>query len=47
MKKVLEGVCESLLQRQEELNMLDRAAGDGDCGNTHASAAKGVYHRPP
>ncbi|XP_063043440.1 triokinase/FMN cyclase isoform X2 [Engraulis encrasicolus] len=42
MKKVLEGVCESLLQRQEELNMLDRAAGDGDCGNTHASAAKAI-----
>uniref|UniRef100_A0AAZ3RH01 Triokinase/FMN cyclase n=1 Tax=Oncorhynchus tshawytscha TaxID=74940 RepID=A0AAZ3RH01_ONCTS len=41
MRKALEAVCSSLLQRQEELNSLDRASGDGDCGNTHAQAAKG------
>ncbi|XP_041926959.1 triokinase/FMN cyclase [Alosa sapidissima] len=42
MRKALEAVCEALLQHQEELNMLDRAAGDGDCGNTHACAAKAI-----
>lgn len=41
MRKVLENVCSTLLQKQEELNSLDRAAGDGDCGNTHAQAATG------
>ncbi|XP_034531882.1 triokinase/FMN cyclase isoform X2 [Notolabrus celidotus] len=40
MRKVLERVCSTLLEKQEELNALDRAAGDGDCGNTHAQAAK-------
>lgn len=41
MKTALERVCSTLLEKQEELNSLDRAAGDGDCGNTHAQAAKG------
>uniref|UniRef100_A0A667YYG6 Triokinase/FMN cyclase n=1 Tax=Myripristis murdjan TaxID=586833 RepID=A0A667YYG6_9TELE len=42
MRKALENVCSTLLQQQEELNSLDRAAGDGDCGNTHAQAAKAI-----
>ncbi|KAK6323005.1 hypothetical protein J4Q44_G00053440 [Coregonus suidteri] len=42
MRKALEAVCSALLQRQEELNSLDRASGDGDCGNTHAQAAKAI-----
>ncbi|KAM3857523.1 triokinase/FMN cyclase [Diretmus argenteus] len=42
MRRALEMVCSTLLQRQDELNSLDRAAGDGDCGNTHAQAAKAV-----
>lgn len=41
MRQVLEMICSTLLDKQEELNSLDRAAGDGDCGNTHAQAAKG------
>lgn len=41
MRKALERVCSTLLEKQEELNSLDRAAGDGDCGNTHAQAARG------
>lgn len=41
MHRVLEKICSTLLDKQEELNSLDRAAGDGDCGNTHARAAKG------
>lgn len=41
MHKALEMVCSTLLEKQEELNALDRAAGDGDCGNTHAQAARG------
>uniref|UniRef100_A0A8C9WWK3 Triokinase/FMN cyclase n=1 Tax=Sander lucioperca TaxID=283035 RepID=A0A8C9WWK3_SANLU len=42
MRKALERVCSTLLEKQEELNSLDRAAGDGDCGNTHAQAAKAI-----
>ncbi|XP_061107742.1 triokinase/FMN cyclase isoform X2 [Conger conger] len=42
LRKVLEKVCADLLRRQEELNALDRAAGDGDCGSTHAVAAHAI-----
>ncbi|KAJ8392178.1 hypothetical protein AAFF_G00077460 [Aldrovandia affinis] len=42
MRKVLEKVCTDLLHRQEELNALDRASGDGDCGNTHALAFSAI-----
>ncbi|XP_009886034.1 PREDICTED: bifunctional ATP-dependent dihydroxyacetone kinase/FAD-AMP lyase (cyclizing) [Charadrius vociferus] len=38
---VLERVCSTLLDMQDKLNELDRAAGDGDCGHTHARAARG------
>lgn len=41
MRQVLGRICSTLLEKQEELNSLDRAAGDGDCGNTHAQAARG------
>ncbi|XP_066537695.1 triokinase/FMN cyclase isoform X2 [Hoplias malabaricus] len=41
-RPILENVCKTLLQRQEELNTLDRAAGDGDCGSTHACAANAI-----
>ncbi|XP_048826989.1 triokinase/FMN cyclase [Brienomyrus brachyistius] len=41
-RRVLEAVCTTLLNQQEELNTLDRASGDGDCGNTHARAARAV-----
>ncbi|XP_025062694.1 triokinase/FMN cyclase isoform X3 [Alligator sinensis] len=48
---VLERVCDVLLGMQEKLNELDRAAGDGDCGNTHARAAIAIQEwlnaRPP
>ncbi|MBN3316419.1 TKFC cyclase, partial [Atractosteus spatula] len=42
LRRVLQGVCTSLLAQQEVLNELDRAAGDGDCGNTHALAAQAI-----
>ncbi|XP_053253033.1 triokinase/FMN cyclase isoform X3 [Podarcis raffonei] len=42
MRAVLEKVCNTLLNLQEELNDLDRAAGDGDCGSTHARAARAI-----
>ncbi|XP_027894049.1 triokinase/FMN cyclase isoform X1 [Xiphophorus couchianus] len=42
MHKVLNKICSTLLEKQEELNSLDRASGDGDCGNTHAQAARAV-----
>ncbi|XP_005988046.1 triokinase/FMN cyclase isoform X1 [Latimeria chalumnae] len=40
--KALEQVCTALLELEEELNELDRAAGDGDCGSTHARAARAI-----
>uniref|UniRef100_A0A3P9MHQ3 Triokinase/FMN cyclase n=1 Tax=Oryzias latipes TaxID=8090 RepID=A0A3P9MHQ3_ORYLA len=40
MRRALEKVCSALLEKQEELNSLDRASGDGDCGTTHAQAAR-------
>ncbi|XP_052005145.1 triokinase/FMN cyclase isoform X1 [Xyrauchen texanus] len=42
IRLVLESVCKILLQSQEELNALDRASGDGDCGNTHALVANAI-----
>ncbi|XP_076580844.1 triokinase/FMN cyclase isoform X2 [Chaetodon auriga] len=42
MREALERVCSTLLEKQEELNSLDRAAGDGDCGHTHAQAARAI-----
>ncbi|XP_005809481.1 triokinase/FMN cyclase isoform X1 [Xiphophorus maculatus] len=42
MHKVLNKICSTLLEKQEELNSLDRASGDGDCGNTHTQAARAV-----
>ncbi|TFK02333.1 beta-secretase 2 [Platysternon megacephalum] len=46
VRLVLEQVCSTLLGLQEELNELDRAAGDGDCGSTHARAARGSLRLP-
>ncbi|NXY00475.1 TKFC cyclase, partial [Centropus bengalensis] len=48
---VLEKICRTLLDMEEELNELDRAAGDGDCGHTHARGARAIQEwvrsRPP
>ncbi|XP_058876214.1 triokinase/FMN cyclase isoform X3 [Acipenser ruthenus] len=41
-RRVLQQVCSSLLALQEELDELDRAAGDGDCGGTHARVARAI-----
>ncbi|XP_075693797.1 triokinase/FMN cyclase isoform X2 [Rhinoderma darwinii] len=40
--RVLGYVCSALLSLEEELNDLDRAAGDGDCGSTHARAVHAI-----
>lgn len=42
MALVLERVCATLLGLEEQLNALDRAAGDGDCGSTHSRAARAI-----
>ncbi|XP_039611079.1 triokinase/FMN cyclase isoform X1 [Polypterus senegalus] len=42
VRHVLQNVCSSLLALHEELNALDRAAGDGDCGSTHSRAALAI-----
>uniref|UniRef100_A0A4X1VLB8 Triokinase/FMN cyclase n=1 Tax=Sus scrofa TaxID=9823 RepID=A0A4X1VLB8_PIG len=42
MVRVLERVCTTLLGLEEQLNALDRAAGDGDCGTTHSRAARAI-----
>ncbi|NXO43416.1 TKFC cyclase, partial [Locustella ochotensis] len=51
VQRVLEGVCSTLLEMQDKLNELDRGAGDGDCGHTHARAAQAIREwmrsRPP
>ncbi|NWU12754.1 TKFC cyclase, partial [Cephalopterus ornatus] len=51
VEQVLERVCSTLLDIQDKLNQLDRAAGDGDCGHTHARAAHAIQEwmrsRPP
>ncbi|XP_078405077.1 triokinase/FMN cyclase isoform X2 [Cetorhinus maximus] len=39
-RSVLDMISTTLLQMEEELNELDREAGDGDCGVTHARAAQ-------
>ncbi|NXY53001.1 TKFC cyclase, partial [Callaeas wilsoni] len=50
-RRVLERVCSTLLDIQDKLNELDRGAGDGDCGHTHARAAQAIREwmrsRPP
>ncbi|XP_054996990.1 triokinase/FMN cyclase isoform X2 [Sorex araneus] len=38
----LERVCSTLLGLEEQLNELDRASGDGDCGTTHSRAARAI-----
>ncbi|NXX31964.1 TKFC cyclase, partial [Nicator chloris] len=51
VQRVLERVCSILLDMQDKLNELDREAGDGDCGHTHARAAQAIREwmrsRPP
>ncbi|NXA94343.1 TKFC cyclase, partial [Melanocharis versteri] len=51
VERVLERVCSTLLDMQDKLNELDRGAGDGDCGHTHARAAQAIREwmrsRPP
>ncbi|XP_027554834.1 triokinase/FMN cyclase [Neopelma chrysocephalum] len=42
VQRVLERVCSTLLDIQDKLNQLDRKAGDGDCGHTHARAAHAI-----
>ncbi|XP_074087445.1 triokinase/FMN cyclase [Macrotis lagotis] len=39
---ILQRVCTTLLDLEDHLNALDRAAGDGDCGTTHSRAARAI-----
>ncbi|XP_078671712.1 triokinase/FMN cyclase-like isoform X2 [Branchiostoma floridae x Branchiostoma belcheri] len=39
---VVSAVCNSLVAAEEQLNDLDRACGDGDCGSTLAKGAKAI-----
>ncbi|XP_068117596.1 triokinase/FMN cyclase [Hyperolius riggenbachi] len=41
-QRVLKHVCSSLVALKDELNDLDRASGDGDCGTTHVRAANAI-----
>ncbi|NXB89782.1 TKFC cyclase, partial [Vidua chalybeata] len=51
VERVLQRVCSTLLDIRDKLNELDRGAGDGDCGHTHAQAAQAIQEwmrsRPP
>ncbi|XP_069753485.1 triokinase/FMN cyclase isoform X2 [Narcine bancroftii] len=42
VRSVLDMISTTLLQIENELNELDREAGDGDCGSTHARAARAI-----
>ena len=42
-KKCVHGLCTELLEKEEELNDLDRGSGDGDCGTTFKLGAEGQY----
>lgn len=42
MRRILEQVCSTLFSLEDQLNELDRAAGDGDCGSTHTRAAQAI-----
>lgn len=44
-KKVVRAVCEKMEASEAELNALDGAAGDGDCGSTFVQASKGTSSR--
>ncbi|PAV92318.1 hypothetical protein WR25_19532 isoform C [Diploscapter pachys] len=44
VERMMESVCEEMKKREDELNRLDGAAGDADCGSTFASAAKAIYN---
>ncbi|XP_035696381.1 triokinase/FMN cyclase-like [Branchiostoma floridae] len=42
LEKVVQRVCDRLIDSEEQLNSLDRASGDGDCGSTMARGAKEI-----
>ncbi|VDM70567.1 unnamed protein product [Strongylus vulgaris] len=44
-KKCVLAVCDKMNAMESELNALDGAAGDGDCGSTFAHAAKAINER--
>lgn len=44
-KKVVRAVCEKMEASEAELNALDGAAGDGDCGSTFVQASKAIKER--
>ncbi|KAK6014426.1 DAK2 domain protein, partial [Ostertagia ostertagi] len=44
-KKCVAAVCNKMKEVEAELNGLDGAAGDGDCGSTFAHAAKAIDER--
>ncbi|RCN37759.1 putative glycerone kinase [Ancylostoma caninum] len=44
-KKCVTAVCNKMNSMESELNALDGAAGDGDCGSTFAHASKAITER--
>ncbi|KHJ82524.1 DAK2 domain protein [Oesophagostomum dentatum] len=44
-RKCVIAVCEKMTAMEAELNALDGAAGDGDCGSTFAHASKAIQER--
>ena len=42
LKAILSRAARDLLTMEESLNRLDSGCGDGDCGSTHATGAKGT-----
>lgn len=43
LRQCLKRGCESIIEKESFINNLDRGCGDGDCGTTLKSLAKGMY----
>ncbi|KAK6754116.1 hypothetical protein RB195_013241 [Necator americanus] len=44
-RKCVNAVCSKMISMESELNALDGAAGDGDCGSTFAHASRAITER--
>lgn len=45
IEKLIDGICQMLIEKEDELNELDAKVGDGDTGTTFANAAKSIKNK--
>lgn len=43
IQSAIRAACLAIVEAKDQLNHLDAVAGDGDCGNTLASGAQGIF----